>query len=94
MADIMSIVSTAHKSNVLSGPQDSSTYVPVDSWLYQGSWTGTYPVGRKFPLDVSRVSGFRAQVRDGSTGTSQYQQVPIDLSRHGGCRARRLIVRR
>jgi len=77
MADLLSILSTAYKSNVLSSTSGSSKYVPVDSSLYQGSWTGTYPDGKKFALNVSQVSGFRAQVRYQSEGTSQYQQVLI-----------------
>lgn len=78
MADIMSIVSTAHKSNVLSSPSGSSTYIPADSSLYQGGRTGTYSDGKKFPLNLSPVGGFRAQVHDGSTGTSPHRQVPIE----------------
>ncbi|QDP20960.1 hypothetical protein [Bradyrhizobium cosmicum] len=77
MADIMSILSTAYKSNVLSSTSGSSKYVSVDSSLYQGSWTGSYPDGKKFSLNVSQVSGFRAQVHYQSEGTSQYQQVLI-----------------
>ena len=77
MADIMSILSTAYKSNVLSSTSGSSKYVPVDSSLYQGSWTGKYPDGKTFSLNVSQVNGFRAQIRYQSEGTSQYQQVLI-----------------
>lgn len=77
MADIMSILSTAYKSNVLSSTTGSSKYVAVDSSLYQGGWTGTYPDGKKFSLGVSQVNGFRAQVHYQSEGTSQYQQVLI-----------------
>lgn len=77
MADIMSILSTAYKSNVLSSTSSSSKYVAVDSSLYQGSWSGKYPDGKKFSLDVSQVSGFRAQIHYQSEGTSQYQQVLI-----------------
>jgi hypothetical protein len=77
MADIMSILSTAYKSNVLSSTSGSSKYVAVDSSLYQGSWTGTYPDSKKFSLSVSQVNGFRAQVHYQSDGTSQYQQVLI-----------------
>jgi hypothetical protein len=62
MADLMSILSTAYKSNVLSNASGSSKYVPVDSTLYQGSWTG---------------NGFRAQIHYESAGTSQFQQVLI-----------------
>lgn len=77
MADIMSILSTAYKSNVLSSTSGSSKYAAVDSSLYQGSWTGTYSDGKKFSLSVSHVDGFRAQVHYQSEGTSQYQQVLI-----------------
>jgi hypothetical protein len=77
MADLLSILSTAYKSNVLSSTSGSSKYVPVDSSLYQGSWSGTYSDGKKFSLNVSQVSGFRAQIHYQSEGTSQYQQVLI-----------------
>jgi hypothetical protein len=77
VADIMSILSTAYKSNTLSSATKSSKYVPVDSSLYQGTWSGTYPDGKKFSLNVSQVSGFRAQIHYQSGGTSQYQQVLI-----------------
>ena len=77
MADIMSILSTAYKSNVLSTTTGSSKYVPVDSSLYQGNWSGTYSNGKTFSINVSQVDGFRAQVHYQSDGTSQYQQVLI-----------------
>ena len=37
-------------------------------------------MARKFPLNLSPVGGFRAQVHDGSTGTSPHRQVPIEDS--------------
>lgn len=77
MADIMSILSTAYKSNVLSSTSGSSKYVAVDSTLYQGSWTGKYSDGKTFSLNVSQVNGFRAQIHYQSGDTSQYQQVMI-----------------
>ena len=77
MSDIMSILSTAYKSNTLSSTTGSSKYVAVDSSLYQGNWTGTYADGKKFSLNVSQVDGFRAQIHYQSDGTSQYQQVLI-----------------
>jgi hypothetical protein len=77
VADLTSILSTAYKSNVLSSTSGSSRYVAVDSLLYQGSWTGTYPDGKKFSLSISQVSGLRAQVHYQGEGTSQYQQVLI-----------------
>lgn len=77
MADLMSILSTAYKSNALSSTSGSSKYVAVDSSLYQGSWTGKYSDGKTFSLNVSQVSGFRAQIHYQSGDTSQYQQVLI-----------------
>lgn len=77
MADIMSILSTAYKSNTLSSATGSSKYVAVDPTQYQGNWTGTYANGKKFSLSVSQVNGFRAQIHYQSDGTSQYQQVLI-----------------
>ena len=77
MSDIMSILSTAYKSNVLSSTSGSSKYVAVDSSLYQGNWSGTYPDGKTFSLNISQVNGFRAQIHYQSGGTSQYQQVLI-----------------
>ncbi|OAF13650.1 hypothetical protein AYJ54_43820 [Bradyrhizobium centrolobii] len=77
MVDIMSILSTAYKSNVLSSTTSSSKYVAVDSTLYQGNWTGTYADGKTFSLNISSVDGFRAQIHYQSGGTSQYQQVLI-----------------
>lgn len=73
----MSILSTAYKSNVLSSTSGSSKYVAVDSSQYQGNWTGTYPDGKTFSLNISQVNGFRAQIHYQSGGTSQYQQVLI-----------------
>jgi hypothetical protein len=77
VADLMSILSAAYKSDVLSTAKGSSKYVPVDASLYQGNWTGTYPDGKKFSLKISQVSGFRAQIHYESAGTSQNQQVLI-----------------
>jgi hypothetical protein len=77
MADIMSILSTAYKSNVLSNPSSKTKYVPVDATLYQGTWSGKYPDGKKFELTISSVSGFRAQIKYKSGDTTQYQQVLI-----------------
>lgn len=77
MSDIMSILSTAYKSNVLSSTSGSSKYVAVDSSRYQGNWRGTYPDGKTFSLNISQVNGFRAQIHYQSEGTSQYQQVLI-----------------
>ncbi len=77
MSDIMSILSSAYKSNTLSNTTGSSKYVAVDSSQYQGNWTGAYANGKKFSLNISQVNGFRAQIHYQSDGTSQYQQVLI-----------------
>ena len=77
MADLMSILSTAYKSDVLSTARSSTKYVPVDASLYEGKWSGVYSDGKKFSLTVSQVSGFRAQVHYESAGSSQFQQVLI-----------------
>ncbi|RXH15573.1 hypothetical protein [Bradyrhizobium guangzhouense] len=77
MSDIMSILSSAYKSSALSSTTGSSKYVPVDSSLYQGNWSGTYADGKTFSLNISQVNGFRAQIHYQSEGTSQYQQVLI-----------------
>ena len=77
MADVMSILSSAYKSNVLTTAQSSSKYVAVDPTLYQGTWTGSYANNKSFTLTVSNVQGFRAKVRYQSEGTSKYQDVLI-----------------
>ncbi|WP_315765736.1 hypothetical protein [Bradyrhizobium sp. SZCCHNS2005] len=77
MADVMSILSSAYKSNVLATAQSSSKYVAVDPTLYQGTWTGNYANNKSFTVTVSNVQGFRAKVRYQSEGTSKYQDVLI-----------------
>ncbi|WP_316224779.1 MULTISPECIES: hypothetical protein [unclassified Bradyrhizobium] len=77
MADVMSILSSAYKSNVLATAQSSSKYVAVDPTLYQGTWTGNYANNKSFTVTVSNVEGFRAKVRYQSEGTSKYQDVLI-----------------
>lgn len=76
MADIMGILSSSYKAAGISTPSKTK-YVAVDPTLYQGTWTGTYPDGKKFSLNISSVSGFRAQIQYQSGGTTQYQQVLI-----------------
>jgi hypothetical protein len=74
MADVMSILSAAYKTNV---PVTAGKYVNVDATQYQGSWEGKYANGKAFKIDVSQISGFRAQVKYSSAGTFKYQQVLI-----------------
>jgi hypothetical protein len=77
VADVLSILSTAYKTNV---PTTSGKYVAVDPDTYKGSWEGAYADGKKFKIDVSQVSGFRAQVKYQSGSTVKYQQVLIKNS--------------
>lgn len=74
MADVLSILSTAYKTTV---PVTAGKYVAVEPDAYKGSWTGKYADGKKFEINVSQVSGFRAQVQYKSGGTVKYQQVLI-----------------
>lgn len=80
MADIMSILSANYKTVGLNVPSNTK-YVAVDPELYKGSWSGTYPDGKKFTITVADVNGFRAQVKYQSGNTVKYQSVLIkDLS--------------
>ena len=82
MADVMSILSANYKSVGAATAVPSKTkYVPVDPTLYQGIWSGTYANKKSFTINVSNVSGFRAQVKYQSGSTVKFQNVLIkDLS--------------
>lgn len=82
MADVMSILSANYKSIGAATAVPSKTkYVPVDPTLYQGIWSGTYANKQSFTINVSNVSGFRAQVKYQSGSTVKFQNVLIkDLS--------------
>jgi hypothetical protein len=76
--DMMSILSSAYKTAGTSPAIPSNTkYVAVDPTLYQGTWSGTYANKKTFTINVSNVSGFRAQVRYQSGGTVKNQSVLI-----------------
>jgi hypothetical protein len=78
MTDIASILSANYKTIGASAAVPSKTkYVAVDPKLYQGTWSGTYANKKTFKITVTNVSGFRAQVRYQSDGTSKYQSVLI-----------------
>jgi hypothetical protein len=78
MINIASILSAAYKAAGSSTAIPSKTkYVAVDPTLYQGTWSGTYADKKTFKITVTNVSGFRAQVRYQSDGTSKYQSVLI-----------------
>ncbi|MDB5634193.1 MAG: hypothetical protein JWR49_3048 [Tardiphaga sp.] len=74
MADVLSILSTAYKTTV---PITAGKYVAVDPDAYKGGWEGKYSDGKSFKIDISQISGFRAQVKYQSGGTVKYQQVLI-----------------
>jgi hypothetical protein len=82
VADVMSILSANYKSVGAATAVPSKTkYVPVDPTLYQGIWSGTYANKKSFTINVSNVSGFRAQVKYQSGSTVKFQNVLIkDLS--------------
>jgi hypothetical protein len=78
MTDVMSILSANYKAIGAATAVPSKTkYVAVDPTLYQGTWSGTYADKKTFKITVTNVSGFRAQVRYQSDGTSKYQSVLI-----------------
>jgi hypothetical protein len=76
MADIMSILSSGYTQAALQTPS-KTPYVNVDPATFQGTWTGTYNNGKTYKLQVSNVTGFRAQVKYESAGTVKYQNVLI-----------------
>jgi hypothetical protein len=78
MSDIYSVLQNAYATAPLSTA--TTKYTAVDPKSYQGTWSGTYSNNQKFELTVSDVSGFKAQVKYQSGGTTQYQQVLIGNS--------------
>ncbi|MET0709551.1 MAG: hypothetical protein ABWY82_22320 [Tardiphaga sp.] len=74
MADILSILSSGYATTV---PTTSGKYVAVDADKFKGTWEGTYADKKTFKIDISQISGFRAQVKYSSAGTVKYQQVLI-----------------
>ena len=74
MADIYSILSANYKATV---PITKTPYVAVDPTRFQGSWQGKYADTSKFSVDISAVTGFRAQVKYQDKLGVKYQQVLI-----------------
>jgi hypothetical protein len=77
MADVMSILAAAYKSNALTSAPSKTKYVAVDPKLYEGNWTGKYANNKSFTVSVSNVDGFHAKVKYQSEGTVKYQDVLI-----------------
>lgn len=77
MADIVSLLSAAYKTNVLNAAPSRTKYVAVDPTLYEGNWTGKYANNKSFTINISNVSGYHAKVRYQSDGTVKYQDVLI-----------------
>ena len=74
MADILSILSNNYTTKT---PTTSTKYVDVDPNAFKGSWEGAYADKKTFKIDISQISGFRAQVKYSSAGTVKFQQVLI-----------------
>jgi hypothetical protein len=74
MADVLSILSSSYRTTV---PTTSTKYVDVNPDAFKGSWEGAYADKKKFKIDISQISGFRAQVKYSSGSTVKYQQVLI-----------------
>jgi hypothetical protein len=77
MADVMSILSAAYKSNALTSAPSKTKYVAVDPKLYEGTWSGKYSNNKSFTVTISDVTDFRAKVKYQSEGTVKYQDVLI-----------------
>jgi len=77
VADMMSILSAAYKSNVLNAAPSKTKYVAVDPTLYEGNWTGKYANNKSFTIHISEISGFHAKVRYQSGDTVKFQDVLI-----------------
>jgi len=77
VADMMSILSAAYKSNVLNAAPSKTKYVAVDPALYEGKWTGKYANNKSFTIDISNVEGYHAKVKYQSDGIVKYQDVLI-----------------
>jgi hypothetical protein len=78
MSDIMSVLSNAYATQPLT--PTTTKYTNVDPKSYEGTWQGTYSNNQSFKISITNVSGFRAQVKYQSDGTTQYQQVLIGNS--------------
>ena len=80
MTDITSILSQNYATAGAMTPSPGK-YVNVDPTQYKGTWTGTYPDGKTFKVQISNVQGFKAQVHySSSDGTQNYSQVLIKNS--------------
>jgi hypothetical protein len=78
MSDLMSVIANAYATAPLT--PSTTKYTNVDPKSYEGTWQGTYSNNQSFKITISDVSGFRAQVKYQSGGTTQFQQVLIGNS--------------
>ena len=74
MADVLGILSSSYAA---ATPTTSTKYVAVDAAKYEGVWDGKYSDNTKFKIQISQVSGFRAQVKYESGASVKFQQVLI-----------------
>ena len=76
MSDITTILSNNYY-DLGNVKFSKSKYVAVDPKRFEGTWSGKYGDGKKFEIQVSQVSGFKAMVKYSSGGTVKYGQVLI-----------------
>ncbi|WP_424627359.1 hypothetical protein [Bradyrhizobium sp. SYSU BS000235] len=79
MSDMFSILQSNYKA-VGAATYNRMPYVNVDPTLYQGTWDGAYADGTKFKIQISNVTGFRAQVRYQSGSVHSNESVLINAN--------------
>ena len=76
MADIWNTIASNYVT-VGATNLSKTPYVNVDPAVYTGTWNGTYSTNKKFSIQISNVTGFRAKAKYQSEGTVKYQDVLI-----------------
>jgi len=76
VADIWNTIASNYTTVGATIPS-KTPYVNVDPAVYTGTWNGTYSTNKKFSIQISDVTGFRAKVKYQSEGTVKYQDVLI-----------------
>ena len=79
MSSITSILSSSYAAaaQTQSLIPVGAKFAPVNPTQYQGTWTGTDPLGKPFSLKITDVSGYRANVTFQSSSGPQYAKVFI-----------------
>ena len=76
MADIWNTIASNYVT-VGTTNLSKTAYVNVDPEVYTGTWNGTYSTNKKFSIQISDVTGFRAKAKYQSGATVKYQDVLI-----------------